>query len=347
MELLALLLVIVGTLFISIKAVVYKWLKKREAITENEALISSCAIGAALCLLWFITPLGPAWNDFTPQAPDVTVFWIAICTTTVINLVIQFAQIRSLSLGEASFVAPIAAMTPGLVVLTALFLGEVPGRLGLIGIALIVLGTYLHVREGEDWKDYLKPLYFWNIFGRGEGETPEKRNRKLALRWAYVQALCGGVALIFDGLVGRHGDPAFGATVVLGGLAIGFAILPMIQRNNRSRGGTISNLAPRMERFRTYWLQVLSMGIFFGLPVIFFNTAFRLAPIAYVGSLKRVGIIMTVLLGIYFLDEVGWARRRVVLAGIVVVGAVLLALDPTQAFVLNSADEYLAQLFGK
>lgn len=69
----------------------------------------------------------------------------------------------------------------------------------------------------------------------------------------------------------------------------------------------------------------------------FAAAAFRLAPIAYVGALKRLAIVFGVLLSWVFLREER-AKIRLMPATLVTGGAILLALDGTARVVVDWAE---------
>ena len=75
-------------------------------------------------------------------------------------------------------------------------------------------------------------------------------------------------------------------------------------------------------------------GIFMALNELFIGTAFRIAPIAYVGSLKRLSIVFTVLLSWWILGETR-AKRRLGPAIVVTLGAILLATDGSMTRLIN------------
>ncbi len=327
MELLAIALTLVAVLAMTAETLYRKHLLV-QGFTERELLVTKCGVAALWCVIW-LALAGEWWNSLAPEKTDARMWWIALVATTLANIVIQFANMRATRLAEVSFVVPISALTPGLVVLSGFLIGEIPSMIGLLGIALIVLGTYAHAREGATLREYFTPLFFWLAF-RKTDELPEKeRDRFRALRWAYAGALCATVGLMGDGLVARHGDMILAVAIELSVLALVYALfLP------RS-GGSVFNLRR--------WGQSAILGCLFAVPFLALGLAFRLAPISYIGSLKRLAIVLTVLGGIWLLKEASGARR-IFLALVIVSGAMLLVLDPTQAVVLDSLDAYIARL---
>ncbi len=339
MEWLALVMTLAATAVIGVYEIFSKWLLNRSEFTEYELRVGQCGIASMMCAL-FLVSAGDWWDTLAPQTRNHVLWWIALAATTAANIVIQFAGMRSSRLLDASFRSPIAAMTPGLVLLTGLMIGEFPSMLGLIGIGLIVVGVYTHAREGAPLREYFVPLFFWLAFRRTEGRSEEEQKRMRGLRWAYLGALCATVGLMGDGLVARHGDMILAVTIELGVLSIVYALL-----TRRAPAKDEGNFAPFPHRFGRNWRSLVTLGVLFAAPFVLLGVGFRLAPIAYIGSLKRLAIVMTVIGGVWLLRERA-GKRRIVLACVVVAGSILIALDPTPAVVLDSVDAYLKHIVG-
>ena len=340
MEILALVFTLLATLAIGVYEIYRKHLLNRRLFTEYEMRVGQCGIAAVLCVLFFLSA-GGWWDTLAPQIRNPTMWWIALIATTAANVIIQFAGMRSARLLEASFRAPIAAMTPGFVVLTGAIIGEWPSTLGLAGIGLIVGGVYAHAREGAPLREYFVPLFFWLAFRSTGGKSEEEQRKVRGLRWAYAGALLGAVGLMGDGLVARHGDMILAVAIELGTLALVYA---MLTRKNPTKDE--GEFAPFLERFRRGWRRMIWLGILFAVPFILLGIGFRLAPIAYIGSLKRLYIIVVVLGGMWLLRESSGVRRTL-LACIVVAGSMLIAFDPTPAVVLDSLDAYLKHIVSR
>lgn len=335
MEKVAIILVLFGVVCMAGNSVLAKWLINKKAFTDRELLITKNGLGGALCLLWFLSPLNTMLNSWAPGREVTVIFWIAVIGVILPNIAMQYANVRAQRFGDASLVAPIQALTPGLITLTAMTLGEYPSTLGYAGIALVAGGTYLHAREEVPVfsKEFLRPFYFWN--------SSLEINKRTALRWAYLSAICGTIGLLFDGLMSRHGDVAFGVTIELTALALVFTF-PVFAKG--SKQGTASG--GFRERFWRFCPQITSLGIIHAAIFISITTAFRLAPIAYIGSIKRLSIFLTVVFAVWFLGEKKSAKRRVLLASVITTGAMLIMFDPTQAVVVDSADELIKKIFG-
>lgn len=339
METLALALILVSVAGMSGHSVLRKWLFNNNAMTESESLILTSGIATLVCGTWFF--VWTDWDTIAPSNANITMFLIALVGTTIANIALQFAHTRATRLAELSLTAPISALTPGFVFGCAMLFGEVPSTLGYIGIGLIIIGAYVHAREGSRFIEYLQPLFVWTIFQKLSSITDtKKRNDRLALRWAYGGALfCSTPGLIFDGLLARHGNMALGVTIELFCLTVAFSML-------RARQGSQTHDVPFLVRFKLYWRQMVGMGVCYSLPFVLLGVAFRLAPIAYVGSLKRLSILLTLILAMWLLGEMKTSKRRMVTGSIITLGAMILAFDPTPAVLINNLDEYLKRIVG-
>ena len=375
MELLALVLMFFGIFAMVGAQVLIK--KSLNHFGDMEVNVAVSVVAASFLVLWVISPFNASWNSWIPSHPDQILFWGALLIGALVNTAIRFATTKSYSKADLSRVAPIQAMTPGLIVVTAMLIGEFPSMMGYAGIVLIMVGTYAGIREGVplllrydishttyasrarvvSWKlnkDYFMPLFVWQLFMPVDN-SPLKRNWKekgtliiseeeeaklqtrSALRWAYGSATMGTFGLLATGIMSRHGDVVFGNAVdqIITSLIFLFAF-SYLSRNEKK----VERL-PVWERVTKYWPLLSLMGIFYALHMVFIISAFRLAPVAYIGSLKRISIFLTVLIAVFVLRETTMSWRRIGLASIIAIGAVLLALDPTQAVVLNSLDDYL------
>lgn len=335
---LALLLIVLSVLSMAGHSVARKWLFNNHVVTESELLTIQSGIAAILCGGWFFS--FAEWDTLAPSRSNTVVYIIAIAGTTLANIVIQFANARATRLSDLSFTAPISAMTPGFVVVATALFGELPSTAGYLGILLIIIGAYLHAREGSSLKEYLLPLFIWTLFGKINHLPEAEQQKRRSLRWAYIGALCATLGLTFDGLLARHGNMAFGVTIELFGLTVAFGIMHASKIGNQVT-------APFTERFRKYWIQITGVGVCFGLPFVLLGIAFRLAPVAYVGSLKRLSIPLTLMLAWWVLGEMKKSKRRFLTGGLIAAGAIILALDPTQAVLVDNLDGYLTRIFGE
>src|SRR3989344_2301681 len=309
-------------------SILQRLIRREEYFSKREVLISQNFVGVLI-----FAPLALIFEpSIRVPTPNLTVFWVGVAITTCANVIIQWANIQAISLSEASRVAPIRAMTPGIVVFVAMALGEYPSILGYAGIFLIMSGNYAHLREGAGWRSYFEPLFFWKLgrrillaFFRSDVVLTDDEK---GLGWAYLSAICGTIGLVGDSLTARSGSVTLGFTIHLVVLGLVFAVI--VPRD------TIKETGAFLSRLKSHGLLLVGMGLIFGTHVLLPLLAFRLAPVAYIGSLKRLWIIVAVLLAWMILGEKK-ALRRLIPATIVTIGAVILVFDPAQEKIIQHA----------
>lgn len=329
------------------------------AATEFEVLIVENGVAALTCFL-FLASVSGFLDSRTPVHAVPVIFWWATAAAGGFGALIHFGLVRSKFLADASLVVPIMAMTPGFATFAAIILGEVPSTWGWCSIAILVTCGYLHVREGERWRSYLVPLIFWNYFRStrvlrqeivlerdpvSRAALVKKLNTMRGMRWAYTAALFGTVGLIAEGLMGRHGDVSLGTTVELLTYFSVFSLLRLFKAKTEREKERV--LLPRAVRFRRYGHILIGIGMLKGLYFMAIITAFRLAPFAYIGSLKRLFIIFSAFFAFSLLGERTNIRRRIVLSILMAGGAAGLAFDPTQAHLIDSVDGYIKLFVGR
>lgn len=337
MTILAILLMFGSVLGVAGRDVARRWILREGVLTVSSFLTVTQAATAVLLLsvVLFLFLFGVSFRS------SQDLFWIALLATVAVNLWIQYAGAKSSDLGDASLVGPVQSLTPGLITIPALLLGEWPSRQGWVGIAMIVVGNFIHARAGEPLREWWKIFALlrlprgYDLMGPNEQEKAWKNVR--ALRWAYGSAVGGSAGLIFDGLMVRSGDVMLGITWKWSLVTLCFLGINRITKKERQfKGeGYARDFAPKFSV-----AIILLCGLSLAVGDGFAAAAFRLAPIAYVGSLKRVSIILGVLLSWVFLREEK-ARVRLPQATLITMGAVLLALDGIANVIVDRAEQLL------
>ena len=166
---------------------------------------------------------------------------------------------------------------------------------------------------------------------------PDEQSKTLAVSFALLSACLGTFGLLFDGLFTRRGINMQGATMGYAGLmsllvlsyCIWYKVAP--DSKNFSFGNLFSLLfkgLPSQTGFKKYLVAVF----FFGFSIAWLTHFFFIWPafyetfVAYVGTLKRFQILMTVVLGHILFGE-GEFKKRLTAAIIIVIGAVLISTD--------------------
>jgi drug/metabolite transporter (DMT)-like permease len=226
-------------------------------------------------------------------------FWWALLVSGGINALASILYIKAIKQSDLSVTVPLVTVTPLFLLATSpLIVGEFPNLGGVAGIVLIVLGSYmLNIRERH--RGYLAPF-------RALLSQP---GPKLMLVVAFIWSISGTV----DKIGVLNSSPIFWAFAVR--LFIAITLLPVMLRRPRPT-------TPMLPADR--W-QLLAVGFFAALTVIFQNTAITLTLVAYVIAIKRTSAVMSVLFGHFILGEKN-LRERLLGATIMVLGVVVITV---------------------
>ncbi len=257
-------------------------------------------------VVWGVTLLSlPLLGLFTfalmPQLPNLDwVFAVSILCAAGFDAVAQLASTRALKLADASFVTPLLVFSPVFTVLiSAVFLDEIPSVKGILGVVLVLVGAYwLNRSPGASWFTSFKALAF----------TPGVALVLLAgLLWA--------ITPLFEKTAILHTNPesprfvAFIATVFLM-----LTLTPAVMGKGKAALGKLS-----LHR-RDLFLAGLIASI---APVLGY-TAFSLGFVGYVTTLFKLSTLMTVIWSFLFLKERGLAQR-LPSSLVMVIGVILIA----------------------
>lgn len=260
----------------------------------------------ATVVVWGVTLLslpllGLLTLALTRTPPDVdTLFALGVLGSAVLNVVAHLASTQSLKLADASLVIPLLTFSPVFtLMISALFLGEIPSPRGLLGVGLGLAGAYwLNHEPGRGW---LAP---WKALALKPG---------VAL--VLLAGLLWAITPLFEKTAIQHTRPqspqfaAFIATALLVLLLTPF----VIGRN----GAGLSQLSA----YRREWLLA---GLIAGTAPILGYMAFSQGLVGYVTTLFRLSAAMTVLWGALILKEPG-LRQRLPSSLVMVIGAILIA----------------------
>lgn len=261
--------------------------------------------GGAAIVLFAITPLTGG-----PQIQEG--FWWPTTATGVLNIVILYSGMRARSLEDVSLVTPIASTTPAIVILTSIvILGEYPTKWGWLGIWLMVVGTYmLNIAEvGRVLREKSGKAGIAVYFAPFTALTKSR-----GVRWAFFAALLGSVSLNYDALVARKANVAFGSGCVC--LIAALGNLAIAHWKKEFWGVT----------FRGALRNTGLFALLLALAVYLFEYSFRFAIVPYVGTLKRLGIPLTIILAYLLLGECKSFRERFIAGLIMAAGTICIAL---------------------
>ena len=231
---------------------------------------------------------------------EINIGWIGIgmiAGSAVIHLIYSLTLQKGYSIGDFSLIYPIARGTgPMLVAISAIFLyDERLTPLGITGIALIVLSVFI-ITGGL------------HIFTQSNAIIP------LAYG-ALVGVMIAGYTLLDKG-------------------AVDVFLVPPLLLNYGSIIGQLLLLSPIAKRnwkaVRSDWKQhrkeAIGVGILNPLAYILILTTMVFTPVSHVAPVRELSILFGAIMGTVLLSE-GFGKRRIIAAGIMVVGIIAVALS--------------------
>ncbi|WP_447968999.1 EamA family transporter [Nitrospira sp. M1] len=231
-------------------------------------------------------------------------YWEALLLGGILNVLAFIQFMRALQASDLSLTIPFITFTPIFLLFTSPWIvGEFPGVLGLLGILLIVGGSYIISIQGEhiSWLDPFVAM------------VKEPGPRRM-LSVAAIYSLTSN----FDKIGVQHSSPIFWSLSInvfmtLALLVIFFLIRP--SNTNQSPPIKISLL--------------MLIGLFSATTLIAHNTALSLASVPSVIAIKRTSVLFAILWGLLILRETN-VRQRFIGATLMVIGIGLVALDETE-----------------
>lgn len=258
-----------------------------------------------IVVVWGVTLLSiPLLGLFTlalaPRLPTVDgLFLIGVLGSAVLNVIAHLASTRALKLADASLVTPLLIFSPVFTVLiSAVFLGEIPSTRGVAGVGLVLVGAYWLNRNS---------IAGWLVPFRALALTPGVALVLLAgLLWA-ITPLFEKTAILHT----TPENPRFTAFVVTTLLTV--ILTPLVV----ARGTTaIAELSMHRR-------ELILAAFIAGIAPILGYTAFSLGFVGYVTTLFKLSILLTVIWSYLFLKE-HRLTQRLPSSLVMVVGAILM-----------------------
>ncbi len=212
-----------------------------------------------------------------------TEFYEAVIISGLINVTAVILYHRAISKGDISLVVPMISFTPLFLLITSpVIVGEFPDIYGLIGIILIVGGSYLI-----------------NINLKTEGIfSPLKSLLKhKGTRYMFIVSFIWSISANFDKL-GIESSSVYQYIFFVNLFVFSGVTIFTIAK------GKLNFSSIKLERKNLFFLSLMTVLTYF-----FHMTALSLTLVAYVVALKRTAGMITVLFGFFFLKEVNLRSR--------------------------------------
>ena len=246
-------------------------------------------------------PLGVVLFLLYPMSQ--TGYWLVL-TTVVAHLLYFILLGRAYSKGDLSLVYPVArGIGPTLVpVLAVSILGENVAPPAALGISVIIAGIFLVSWWGRFRQIIARPSVLFRDAGVG-------------------YALLTGMTITLYSLVDKQGvahvQPFLYLYLLTLGSAIGMTPYVLYRRG----------LAELKLEWKSNSWSILAAGLLVFLAYGLVLTALSISRVSYVAPAREVGIVLGVLMGVFFLKE-PFGRGRVLGSSAIVLGLVLIALSP-------------------
>lgn len=215
-----------------------------------------------------------------------------------INALTTVLYFKAIKHSDLSITVPMITFTPLFLLMTSpLILGEFPGPLGLAGVLLIVLGSYiLNIKQRH----------------RGYGAPFRALLTEKGPRYMLIVAFLWSITSNIDKVGVLNSSPALWLVAV--NILIALILTPMVMTGRREKASLKMNLA-----------FLVPIGLVGGMAMIFQMTAITMTMVAYVISIKRTSTVMSVFFGWLIFKE-GGMRERLLGVVIMVLGVALIAL---------------------
>lgn len=239
--------------------------------------------------LFFIAGIFLTIISYTQGFPTIkTNFWYFLPLTVFFLFIAAHFYYKALEVGDISLVVPMLSFTPLFMIVTSfLILGESPSPKGMLGIMLIVAGSYImHFKKNEKLFAPFKSLY----------------NNK-GTRYALIVALIYSVSGNIEKILINNSD-----IFISGGLEkmlTGVCFFAFIAMANKSK---IREHIPTPNK-KLFLKAILITGLFSGLITLVQFTAMTMTIVPYVIAIKRTTILFSMLAGFLFFKEKNISQR--------------------------------------
>ena len=227
-------------------------------------------------------------------------YWIALLIDGALNVIATILQLRAIKKSDLSLTIPLLAFTPlFLLIMSPLILGQFPTLLGVIGVILIVIGSYvLNIKRRN--AGYLAPFK----------AMLEHRGPRLMLYAAFLLSITSSI----DKIGVLNSSPLFWAVSVHSFTSITLA--PVILRE----------INHHLKLTKPDIRLLFAVGLFSALAIVTQYIAITTLLVPYVIAIKRTSTIISVLFGYLIFKERG-VKGRFLGAAIMVLGVILITLS--------------------
>lgn len=268
----------------------YYALIKKNLQDINQYVLSAGIFFASSVILFIISIL--------KGIPEIgSSFYSSVFATGVLNVIAAALCFKALKITDLSLALPMISFTPVFLILTSfLLLKELPTIFGIVGIFLIVIGSYI-LNTTKDSTKLFAPIK--SIF------------KSRGALYMLIVAFFFSISSNYDKLVVQNSDPVFSSATIFLFLGISFLIISFVKAKNE-----LINVKKHISKF-------LFVGTVVSLIAITINIAFTMQIVPYVISLKRLSILFSVVYGGLIFKEKNIFRRSIgavtMLSGVILI----------------------------
>lgn len=234
----------------------------------------------------------------TQNAPPLgSLFWETVLTATAILTLASIFYVKALQRADLSVAVPMLAFTPVLLLGTSpIMVGEFPKLTGLLGIFLVVAGSYV-LNLKEKHRGYLAP--FRSLI------------RHPGSRYMLAVAVLFSISANLDKIGIKQSSPLLWVIALNTALAVTLGVIMFKKTQNIG------------QQIKQGWPFLILVGFFNAFALFSHMIALQLTLVAYVIAIKRTSVLFTSLFGFIFFKEKGLAER---LSGVLLMVAGVLVI---------------------
>lgn len=227
-------------------------------------------------------------------------FLWALLASSILQLIVILLYFKAIKRSEISLTLPLITLTPLFMLITSpIMVGEFPSSLGILGIILIVAGTYISNLTGT--KNFFGP--FISLI-RNQGS-----------RYMLLVAFLWSITANFDKIGVEETSPIYWAFTK--DFLILIYLFPIL----------ISKSKKPFKQIRTRLKGLVAVGIFKTTSVVTQMIALQYILVAYVISIKRASSVFIILFAFFYLNEKKNFKNRLVGIIIIMAGLGIIAIS--------------------
>ncbi|MDT0685678.1 EamA family transporter [Autumnicola psychrophila] len=235
------------------------------------------------------------FEEMTPR------FLWALLASSILQLIVILLYFKAIKRSELSVTVPLITLTPLFMLLTSpILIGEFPSLLGIVGIILIVAGTYIS-NISEDNKNFFAPFAM----------LVKEQGPRYMLLVAFIWSITANI----DKIGVEETSPVFWSFSK--DFLILFYLIPIL---------AVKSKKPLSQINKRKW-PLLLVGFFRSASVLTQMFAIQFILVAYVISIKRASSVFIILFAFFYMNERKNFRNRLIGIIIILIGLFVIAIS--------------------